>query len=919
MKRISKLILSFATILISTLSFNVFAQIKEDTSLFTDDVYVIGSTKFDSDFIITASRAAIAGADEAFIQMNVYNNYNFRGNAIKTYYYCALDNSWSEVTENGSGLKSLSEDEVNNLKDNLNIFFVNNVEKTLEIPFDGVVDEGSLSGATEGTGLFSNNTIKVPASWINGFSFTSNGAFVEVSIGSADEKGNVIENTTPVIKKSASIEVNFPEIIYATEKFEFTVTMNGNDDEGKVVGSGDASFNYSGMITGVTMPSFDAIEYYDESTATWKTGDLLTPFGDNITTKTVKFRTALNYEGNYNLYIYRGYDNNYSVNFNKTINVVINPAAVAFANNMYYDNLKTAIESASDNSTVKLVKDTDLSEIIRVYNTITLDLNNHNLQMQKNENGKDDKEIYGVKIRAMKTSNLTVTNGNIIGLSYALQAEDDATLNVLNDVNINFTDENFARDRYGITIFDNAKVYFNGNINVISANNGKESYGISGNNLYGGSNEVHITGGKINVLGGVAVYQPQIGSLFIDDGELTANTVIGVKSGNINIEGGILKAVGVANTPQLKTDGTNSTGDVIYIEENPAYDDSIIINISDNATLSSENGYIIRELNPTIGTSKELKAIINGKYNTKHLTSDDQISYYDDEEATLIADGINYSSSDFSKLAKTAKELVLEKDLSVNGLQALFVNVLDLNGNTLTLVGESELGVVNKSDVTIKNGNIVTGGLGIQVQDTSILTIDEDVNMTVNDGNLKSSYGIALYDEATLNFAGNLTVLGDAFGISGNGSEEETTTLNITGGSISALNGYAIYQPQKSTTTISGGELTGNGVIAIKSGNLSISGGTLTATGDKNIPEANTGTVSNTGSVIFIEENPAYHDNIQIEITGGVLSSTNDNPIILELNPTIGTSKELNSVITGNYTVKNSVTGYDNLFYYTSE
>lgn len=179
---------------------------------------------------------------------------------------------------------------------------------------------------------------------------------------------------------------------------------------------------------------------------------------------------------------------------------------------MYYDNLKTAIENASDNSTVKLVKDTDLSEIIRVYNTITLDLNNHNLQMQKNENGKDDNEIYGVKIRAMKTSNLTVTNGNIIGLSYALQAEDDATLNVLNDVNINFTDENFARDRYGITIFDNAKIYFNGNINVVFANNGKESYGISGNNLYGGSNEVHITGGKINVLGGVAVYQPQIGN-----------------------------------------------------------------------------------------------------------------------------------------------------------------------------------------------------------------------------------------------------------------------------------------------------------------------------------------------------------------------------------------------------------------------
>ena len=27
---------------------------------------------------------------------------------IKTYYYCALDNSWSEVQENGNGLKELT-------------------------------------------------------------------------------------------------------------------------------------------------------------------------------------------------------------------------------------------------------------------------------------------------------------------------------------------------------------------------------------------------------------------------------------------------------------------------------------------------------------------------------------------------------------------------------------------------------------------------------------------------------------------------------------------------------------------------------------------------------------------------------------------------------------------------------------------
>ena len=69
MKNIKKLLLSLVIAFIATISFNVqAATIKEDASSFTSDVYVIGSTKFDSDYVITASRAAIAGGDEAMVQ-----------------------------------------------------------------------------------------------------------------------------------------------------------------------------------------------------------------------------------------------------------------------------------------------------------------------------------------------------------------------------------------------------------------------------------------------------------------------------------------------------------------------------------------------------------------------------------------------------------------------------------------------------------------------------------------------------------------------------------------------------------------------------------------------------------------------------------------------------------------------------------
>ena len=68
----------------------------------------------------------------------------------------------------------------------------------------------------------------------------------------------------------------------------------------------------------------------------------------------------------------------------------------------------------------------------------------------------------------------------------------------------------------------------------------------------------------------------------------------------------------------------------------------------------------------------------------------------------------------------------------------------------------------------------------------------------------------------------------------------------------------------------------------------------------------------------FIEENVAYKDNIKINISGGTLTSTKNNPIIVELNPTIGTEKELCSEVTGMYSVKKT-TENSAVFYYTAK
>ena len=63
-----KILLVFVIMFSFIISVNAETKIIEDTSTYEGDVYIIGSSKFDSDIIITATMASKAGAREAYIQ-----------------------------------------------------------------------------------------------------------------------------------------------------------------------------------------------------------------------------------------------------------------------------------------------------------------------------------------------------------------------------------------------------------------------------------------------------------------------------------------------------------------------------------------------------------------------------------------------------------------------------------------------------------------------------------------------------------------------------------------------------------------------------------------------------------------------------------------------------------------------------------
>lgn len=838
--------------------------VKEDVQDYDDIVYIIGSTRFDSDVIITAQRAANAGVSEAKRLVAMGKPDEIENLNLKTYCYIPDFDEWYEIQEEA---KSLNKEEIKNIEENLNIFFVNNEEKTLEIEFDGVIDENSIVGPTNATPEIKNKKIIVPATWIEGFQFTSEGTKVEVKL-SEDNNGKVEELDKPVIKKQPTMTASIPSSVYVGDDLEFTVSFKGNDFENENVKI-NINTQYSG--TSMEVNPIEKIEYYDEATKNWKEVDIYNQNnGLKMALKTgdVKFRAILNCEGNYKIQVNAMLEDSHIMLSSEqtNVNATMKENVVAKVGAKYYQDLTEAVNNANK-STVKLLKDITITDRLNIINKeVVLDLNKNTINIEG--------ELS--RITAGGTSKLTIQNGNVVSNGdYALQAQDDATLNVLDNVKV-------TTKSYGITVWDNAIVNYNGEI-VITG----DGYGISGNGGEASNTTININGGKITAAKGAAIYHPQTGVLNINDGELTADTVVGIKAGTLNVLGGTLTATGEKNAPEKKENGFNLTGDVVYVEENPAYRNNIHVNIT-GGTLTSTNGYIMQELNVTIGTEKERIPVVTGNYETRTMLENNVTIFTETSEAALeTAKGTKYLVRDFSKVMKDATlsggKVKLLKDIEItdeNDRVSLEPKEttkyeLDLNGKTITTtIAKSLFNVSKDAELTLKNGTMTKTVEDkapiVQVEYTGIANIEKD--LTIN----SVIYGVTIWEDAIVNFEGTINLTGAGYAISGNGSYVQNTTLNILGGEINAPKGHALYLPQIGTTTISGGKLTANTVVGIKSGTLNITGGELIATGTKvELPSPTYNGVDPTGDAIFVELNNSYSGNVVVNYTAGKVTSEN--------------------------------------------
>lgn len=840
--------------------------VKENVQNYDDIIYIIGSTRFDSNIIITAQRAANAGVSEAKRLVAMGKSNQIENLDLRTYCYNPYFDEWYEIQEDA---RNLTKEEIKNIEENLNIFFVNNKEKILEFNYNANKDDINI--ITNGV-TFDGKKFSVPATKTE-FKFLENNVEAIVKTKTDTQNKEELDYGNFEIKYNPVVSFKMPTEFIVGKVAEFSVTTTANSYQGTmIVGTGG--------ISGST--AIQKLEYYEVKDGKWYEMPTNGQFGVNtgfpLSDATSKFRVTFKTAGDYEVtFAIKNVETNEIMASAITKANVKSDKTIAKVGQNYYEDLAKAVKDATD-STVILLQDTTITERLNITNNVTLDLGGHTINIEGTNN----------KIAAQQNANVTIKNGNVISnTNYGLQSQDNAILNIAKDLNIKVSGTDGNAEQYGVTMFDKATLNFEGNITVEKT--GAFACGISGNGNEPETTNttVNILGGSIKVEEGVAIFHPQVGKLNIKDGTLEANTTLGIKSGEIDISGGTLKATGAKNDADAMPENIKLTGDTVYIEQNTAYYGHVSVNIT-GGQLTSANGYIMQEFNPTIGKENEREAVITGNYTTRTMLENNVTIFTETSEAAFeTVKGTKYVVKDFSKVMKDATlsggKVTLLKDIEITDVNdrisltptATTKYELDLNGKTITTTIEKALFNVSKNaELTLRNGTMTKTVEDkapiVQVEYTGIANIEKD--LTIN----SVIYGVTIWEDAIVNFEGTINLTGAGYAISGNGSYVQNTTLNILGGEINAPEGHALYLPQIGTTTISGGKLTANTVVGIKSGTLNITGGELIATGTKvELPSPTYNGVDPTGDAVFVELNNSYSGNVVVNYTAGKVTSEN--------------------------------------------
>ena len=226
---------------------------------------------------------------------------------------------------------------------------------------------------------------------------------------------------------------------------------------------------------------------------------------------------------------------------------------------------------------------------------------------------------------------------------------------------------------------------------------------------------------------------------------------------------------------------------------------------------------------------------------------------------------VNAAETDFASCVKQ-DECVLESDVTINSTITLENDlILDLNGHKIT--------------ANISNQNTAA------FETSYKLTIKDTKGNGMIDAS--NSYGIMAYEGGTLILdSGEIKALNSPF--SGNNTKGDMNFI-VNGGTLTSIQGAAIYMPGQENLEINDGTL--NGGINVRMGQITINGGKIINNNPINTDSIDeyydyNGNVwfSNALTVFggtYTSENTEYGNSLNMVINGGTFESSNGNALTI--------------------------------------
>lgn len=224
----------------------------------------------------------------------------------------------------------------------------------------------------------------------------------------------------------------------------------------------------------------------------------------------------------------------------------------------YFDSLSAAITAATENATVKLLKDTAETVTISKDKTLTLDLNGKTLSGSMKVIGNLTIQDSATGGTISNTGKIPVDGGRLTLKSGTISVEDD----------------------YGVYVLNGGSATINGG--TISS----KYSALAGNNTTGDMN-FEVTGGTLTAEEGPAIYMPGQITMNISGG--TLNGGISLRMGQITISGGTINATnGTIDAPQnfYNYSGNAAFPDALYVlngtytSQNETYKNSLSLAIT---------------------------------------------------------------------------------------------------------------------------------------------------------------------------------------------------------------------------------------------------------------------------------------------------------------------------------------------------